>query len=201
MFSFTSQGTKFDTTHSKGNGPPTLRLHGQTYHRIGTLLLEQGNPPKYSQLYIFEIDNEVDNRMDYFRENKNVKREVVLELKYMLDNCNVHAKAFRMTRDMLKENSFLDLKLKLIAARPEDVRVYNRPTISEVGTLIVGHIVSGSQRDVIIQARDGNLKKIDELHPCYLACQYPLIFFSGDDGYRDNILHMYKNEHLIIRKN
>lgn len=32
VFSFTSLGMQFDTTHSKGIGPPTLRLHGQTCH-------------------------------------------------------------------------------------------------------------------------------------------------------------------------
>lgn len=32
MFSFTSHGNKFDTSNSKGEDPPTLRLHGQTCH-------------------------------------------------------------------------------------------------------------------------------------------------------------------------
>lgn len=67
MFSFTSHGMKFYTKFTKANGPPTLRLHGQTFHRIGTMLLELGHQPKYAQLYIFDTDNEVDNRMDCFR--------------------------------------------------------------------------------------------------------------------------------------
>lgn len=67
MFSFTSLGMQFDTTRSKGRGPPTFRLHGQTCHRIGTLLMEQDHPPQYAQLYIFDIEHEVDNIMDCFR--------------------------------------------------------------------------------------------------------------------------------------
>ncbi|XP_058788369.1 uncharacterized protein LOC131662571 [Vicia villosa] len=45
MFSFTSPGMKFDTKYSKTGGPPTLKLHGQTCHRIGTLLPETGQHP------------------------------------------------------------------------------------------------------------------------------------------------------------
>ncbi|CAK8570316.1 unnamed protein product [Lathyrus sativus] len=106
-----------------------------------------------------------------------------------------------MNRDMVKANLLLYLKLKLITARPEDGCVYNIPTVSKVAALIVGDIVSGSQRDIIIQARDGNLQRKIELHPRYLAYQYLLIYCYGEYGYRDNILHKYKNEHLVTRKN
>ncbi|CAK8537060.1 unnamed protein product [Lathyrus sativus] len=44
-FSFTSTEMKFGITYSRRNGPPTLRLHGQTYHRIGTMLPETSEPP------------------------------------------------------------------------------------------------------------------------------------------------------------
>ncbi|KAI5386607.1 hypothetical protein KIW84_072948 [Lathyrus oleraceus] len=64
MFSFISPGMKFDTKFIKGGGSPTLRLHGQTFHRIGTMLPEIGQPPKYAQLYIFDTDNEIQNRME-----------------------------------------------------------------------------------------------------------------------------------------
>lgn len=106
-----------------------------------------------------------------------------------------------MSRDILKVNSLLDLKLKLISDRPEDGRVYNKHTVSEVATLIIGDIDYGSQRDIITQARDGHLQRMDELHLSYLVYQYPLIFSYGEDGYMNNILHKYKTEHLVPRKN
>lgn len=67
MFSFTSPGMKFDTEFTKGGGPLTLRLYGQTYHRIKTMLSEIGQPPKYARLYIFDNNNEIQNRMECFR--------------------------------------------------------------------------------------------------------------------------------------
>lgn len=66
MFSFTSPGMKFDTKFTKGGGPPTLRLHKQTCHIIGTILPEISQPPKYAQSYIFDIDNEIENQMKCF---------------------------------------------------------------------------------------------------------------------------------------
>ncbi|CAK8567127.1 unnamed protein product [Lathyrus sativus] len=69
MFSLASPSMKFDSKFTKGCGPPTLRLHGQACHRIKTMLPEIGQPPKYAQLYIFDTDDEIDNRMECFRDN------------------------------------------------------------------------------------------------------------------------------------
>jgi len=119
----------------------------------------------------------------------------------MLDENNVHAKAFRMARDVLRTNSFTDLKLRLISDRSEDGRVYNKPTVSEVAALIVGDIDSADKRDILIQRRDGGLQRIDEFHPAYLAYQYPLIFPYGEDGYRKNIMHRYRHETEVTKRN
>jgi len=67
MFAFTSPGMNMDTTYNKGKGPPTLRLQGQTCHRIGSMLPLPGDSPKFAQLYIFDADNEVSNMMKSFR--------------------------------------------------------------------------------------------------------------------------------------
>jgi len=67
MFSFTSPGMKMDTTTNKGKGPPTLRMQGQTCHRIGSMLPLRGQRPKFAQLYIYDTENEISNRIGCFR--------------------------------------------------------------------------------------------------------------------------------------
>lgn len=47
------------TTYSRGD-PPNMRLHGQTYNRIWSMLPEVEQPPKYDQLYIFDTNNKVE---------------------------------------------------------------------------------------------------------------------------------------------
>jgi len=125
----------------------------------------------------------------------------VKDLKAMLDHNNVHAKAFRMARDMLVDGPVQDVKLKLISDRKIDGRIYNKPTVSEVAALIVGDIDSASHRDIILQGQTGNLQRIDEFHASYLGYQYPLIFPYGEDGYRPGILLQFKDDTVVNSKN
>jgi hypothetical protein len=119
----------------------------------------------------------------------------------MLDEHNVHAKGFRMARDLLKDGNVHDLKLKLISERRSDGRIYNQPTVSEVVALIVGDVDYAEARDIILHERGGQLQRINEFHPSYLSYQYPLIFPFGEDGYRDGILLKYQHETVVTKRN
>lgn len=108
----------------------------------------------------------------------------------MLDEHNSLAKAFRMARDRFSTEQTGNIRLKLIGRRGKDGRTYNLPSASEVAALIVGDIDSSHEdRDVIVETQNGNLKRINELHPSYLGLQYPLLFPYGEDGYRTDIPH------------
>lgn len=69
MFSFTSMGGKIDHSVNVGRGPYCFRLHGQNYHRLGSLLPVKDAKPKFSQLYVYDTDNEDQNRIDAVRYN------------------------------------------------------------------------------------------------------------------------------------
>ncbi|XP_035845741.1 uncharacterized protein LOC118492075 [Helianthus annuus] len=95
-----------------------------------------------------------------------------------------------MARDCFQRNPRENLKIRLIAKRNQDGRTYNLPTASEVAALIVRDIDTLFEpRDIIVKSKQGYLERISELHPSYLALQYPLLFVYGDDGYRIDILH------------
>ena len=66
MFSFTSMGGKIDKSINKGKGPYVFRLSGQNYHSMGSLLPNVGETPKFSQLYIYDTENEEVNRQNVF---------------------------------------------------------------------------------------------------------------------------------------
>ena len=68
MFSFTSMGGKVDDKiNRQGRAPYVFRLHGETYHSIGSLLPESGATPKFAQLYIYDTENEDANRAKALR--------------------------------------------------------------------------------------------------------------------------------------
>ncbi|PNX71990.1 helicase-like protein [Trifolium pratense] len=161
MFAFTSPGMKLDERKRIGKGPPTLRIQGQVCHRIGSMLPVEGQPPKFAQLYIYDTENEIKNRMQNFSNIKDLDANIVHKLKVMLDEHNVHARSFRMAKQTLQNNFFQDLKFKLISERTTDGRIYNKPTVSEVAALIVGDIDSAAERDIIMHKRSGQAFNLD----------------------------------------
>ncbi|XP_058776623.1 uncharacterized protein LOC131650945 [Vicia villosa] len=189
MFSFTSPGAKIDNRFNNGRGPPTMRIQGQTCHRIGSLLPPQGQKPKFAQLYIYDTENEVENRMHGLRNKENIDEDVINQLSKMLYEFNPHAKSFQMAKQWLNNGEPQNLKLRLISSRSTDGRVYNQPTVSEVAASVVGDIDTAEMRDIIMQTRGGGLQRINELHAAYMAYQYPLIFPYGEDGYRPDVAH------------
>ncbi|KAF1866312.1 hypothetical protein Lal_00024317 [Lupinus albus] len=42
---------------------PSFRIQGQTCHLIGSLLSMLGIAPKFAQLYIYDTENEIQNRL------------------------------------------------------------------------------------------------------------------------------------------
>ena len=67
MFAFTSADIKFDKSINHSRGPPTIRIQGQPCHRISSMLPMPRKEPKFAQLYIFDTENEVQNRINAIR--------------------------------------------------------------------------------------------------------------------------------------
>ncbi|XP_058740821.1 uncharacterized protein LOC131613143 [Vicia villosa] len=198
MFAFTSPGARLDNRFNNGRGPPILRIQGQTCHRIGSMLPPQGSKPKFAQLYIYDTENEVENRMHHLRNKENIDPLVVNQLSNMLYEYNPHAKIFQMARQWLNSGEPQNLKLRLISNRSTDGRVYNQPTVSEVAALVIGDIDTAEMRDIIMQTRGGGLQRINELHASYMAYQYPLIFPYGEDGYGPDVAHRRLFQQFLV---
>ena len=63
MFAFTSLGVDIDRSINTGRGPYIFRINGVVHHRVGSLIPEEGSKSQYAQLYIYDIANEVQNRL------------------------------------------------------------------------------------------------------------------------------------------
>ena len=57
-----SFGANIDQFHNQGIS--NFRIHGQIYHRIRSLLLEEHHSPKFAQLYVYDTDHENTNRQN-----------------------------------------------------------------------------------------------------------------------------------------
>ena len=117
---------------------------------------------------------------------------IVQILLKMLDENNILVKTFRMARDRFKDSDMHNVRLRLIGSRSSDGsdgREQNMPTCSEVAAIIVGDLSNENiHRDIIVEKRSGLLQRINELHPKFMAMEYPLLFPYGEDGFRNEIL-------------
>lgn len=197
IFAFTSMGAKIDNSVNLRPGPYVFKISGQNYHRIGGLIPTEGRQPKFSQLYVHDTENEVQNRLRSLKNgeiDQTLDEIIIQSLKEMLDMHNPIAQVFRMARDRLAESNNTHIQIRLIGMRAGETRQYNRPTSSEVAALIVGDVgQSDGRRDIVIEHKTNGLQRITELHPLFMAMQYPLIFPYGEDGFHLDISYSHNN--------
>nr|GEW74092.1 DNA helicase [Tanacetum cinerariifolium] len=127
--------------------------HNQTpeYH-----LCCGGEPPRFLQLYIYDTDNKVQNRMHHFG-------------------------GINSTRDKCREVDISEFKIWLYNAKGS--RGYELPTSNALGAMVFENGISdNADFDVINQHRDGPPQRVNKLHPSYMSLQFPLLFIYSQPG-------------------
>uniref|UniRef100_A0A0D3CBJ6 Helitron helicase-like domain-containing protein n=1 Tax=Brassica oleracea var. oleracea TaxID=109376 RepID=A0A0D3CBJ6_BRAOL len=209
MLSFTSMGGQIDHIVTGTPGPFAFRLHGQTHHRIGSLLPPEGNAPQYLQMYIADTENEVANRKKAFSKGTSsveIDDSLIADLIKMLDENNHLAKTFRHARDRLLSGDAVELSLTLVNQKHRG-RQYDLPTAGEIGGLIIGDFNSESAgKDIVVEYKSAKLQRISDLHPLFMSLQYPLLFPYGEYGYDEKIPYdvsvnsNIKREYMTMRE-
>ncbi|GJS01793.1 ATP-dependent DNA helicase PIF1-like protein [Tanacetum coccineum] len=124
-----------------------------------------------------------------------VDATIVTGLIAMLDETSAMAKAFRMARNWCHAHNLVNFELHLLSEWKTSAHQYN--IVSEVVALITNDFGDGiATRDIVVDSKDGGPKRILELHPSYMALQYPLLFPYGeqDSMKRSPIITMQDHE-------
>lgn len=134
LFAFTSLGVHVDNSINTGGGPYVFRINGVVHHRIGSLIPSTGKRPEYAQLYIYDTDNELQNRLNIVSsEGPDLPDpQIVLALINMLNEHNPLVKQFRMARDRLFSPTAPDIAIKLAGSTDGHGDRYSLPTTSEL---------------------------------------------------------------------
>nr|GEU63938.1 hypothetical protein [Tanacetum cinerariifolium] len=83
---------------------------------------------------------------------KPIDRNIIREVKDVLDTSSDLVKIFRRARDRYNEDAKQNIRIKLVAKRDKDNITYNIPTTNEVAGLIIGDFDTClQQRDIVIQ--------------------------------------------------
>ncbi|KAF8088731.1 LOW QUALITY PROTEIN: hypothetical protein N665_0531s0004 [Sinapis alba] len=176
VLAFTSIGAKLDYSVVYAPGPFTFRIQGQL--------------PKYLQLYIFDTNNEVSNRLKAMGQTSTegkLDETTVKRLIEMLDENNCLAKVFRRARDYYETNSGEEFNIRSVPDKQKG-KEYDLPSTSEVAGLIVGDMSSTiGEHDIVVQFQSETLQQIRDDHPLYMSLQYPLLFPYGEYGFHPKI--------------
>ncbi|CAG8505033.1 6938_t:CDS:2, partial [Scutellospora calospora] len=183
VFAFISMGVKLDKKLANGeNSVYTFRAQGGIYHTIGSLY-PNDEIPKFLQLYIYDTEHEINNRLAIIPDLRENTLEII---KMVLDLFNPFVANFRSIAANITDNLHLLIK----ADHGLDQRTYNKPTASQVAAIwIEGHDPVGPmKRDLIVESKSRSLQYVSEMSGSYDPMQYPLFFLRGDYGWHPGIL-------------
>ncbi|XP_074364102.1 uncharacterized protein LOC141704837 [Apium graveolens] len=197
MVCMTSNGAQIDHSVNKSKGPWVYRILGLHYHQYGTLMPNDSRTPKFCQLYIYDTQNEIENRLKVIGQvnGNSIDRDVLQGILNMLDEVNPLVSKFRMARDRFEEDKIVDLKIFMKVHRSESGRENSMSNGDEVATLIVGDpTYTCGKRDILIHNKVLGLERISDLHPLMMSLQYPLLFPRGEDGFHEKIKYSNQNK-------
>ena len=150
-----------------------------------------GNNPTFSQIYIYDQEHELDNRL---RAVNNLDPQILQKLQEMMREVNPYAKVYTRIGEILKDSPATDLHLVLKKTRDTvDPRRYNVPTGTDVAVVIPTDCHNTyEQHDVVVYRKSichpsqQELIKIHWAHPMYDPLMYVLMFPYGDKGFELN---------------
>jgi hypothetical protein len=123
----------------------------------------------------------------------------------MLDENNPFAKKLRTAGERLSDYPEEEFIIRIVGVREGDPVQYNLLTTDDHAMLVVGDFsLDTFKRDIIIETKNKELKRISELHLAYMALQYPLLFPYGERGFQVGVLYngvVERNVNEKTRKN
>ncbi|XP_074336915.1 uncharacterized protein LOC141674090 [Apium graveolens] len=196
MFSMSSTGGKIDPSINRGGAPYCFKIEGVNYHNIGSLVPTNGNTPKFYQLYIYDTEDEINNKMNAVNDGRDaVNEEIVQSLLHMLDQHNRLVKGFHRARERVRQNVVDEFKLVLISASSASGRPNHIAPSNEVAGLIVTTPYAKGFRDTIIDSRVDGFQRIYETDPHATETEDP-----DERGPREHIsMKEFYNYKLMIR--
>ena len=193
-FAFASMGAQ--VVPPPGRGPYCFRIHGQVYHRTGSLHPPDGVDHQYAQVYILEGDQAVESRMQH-SENQNCKPDTLRLLQSIMDEYNPYAAAykhmFQVEQEQLQRtdaHGTQPVTVQMVFKRGSDQRRYNEPRHDEVAAVFVGEDGAPPfERDIVVYPRAESCRIIPYMSANCDPMIYPLLFPRGDLGWVHGALH------------
>ncbi|XP_071699105.1 uncharacterized protein [Rutidosis leptorrhynchoides] len=130
---------------------------------ISSMCPQQGVPLRFSQLYIYYTDHEVENRMSHFGGQ----------------DLNRLCSSVRGTSAGILVPTFCVRLFSVSGSRQHAL-----PDSNAIGAIVFDSGPRATTNyDVIVEPRGDVPRRINKLHPMYMSSQFPLMFFYGELGF------------------
>ncbi|KAF8149543.1 hypothetical protein B0H34DRAFT_190849 [Crassisporium funariophilum] len=190
---FTSLGVKTDDSINRARGGPTyiFRILGQLCHKTGALEPAPGRAPCYAQLYLYDPQIALQQRMN---RNNELRADTMAALQNMLMVHNPYTAMFKHAFQVMREHGDVpDFEVRFRvekASRGIHPRRINAPTADEVAMVLPGDGTAPDYRDILLRRRalaGPPLYRIHEGHPAYSPLHYVLLFPYGEPGWQEEL--------------
>ena len=185
---FTSLGVTEDKLVNRRGGW-VFRVQGELCHLLGSLRPNDGKPPSYAQLYIYDAQLALAHRMT---RNNNLRERTMKTLQSMMVDFHPYTNQFLQANEVLDrypDNSDANIRLRVLPG--QDRRRYNLPCSDEVAVILPSDGTAPERRDIVLRPRTDqhSLTRIDDGHPAYSPLHYVLLFPNGDHGWYRDLFH------------
>nr|GMD14544.1 ATP-dependent DNA helicase PIF1-like [Ipomoea batatas] len=160
------------------------------YHFVNDLL-PNGCHPRNLQLYFFDTEHELENKLQGV---DRMDRDIVSALIQLMSG-NPYGQFFRSLNDIAQTDEFSIILRSDISM---DQRTYNMPSTSQVAAIWIednGDRLDGN-RNIRVHAHSGRSQYIQYYYGCYDSLQYPLLFPHGDIGWHEGIQRVSSREYV-----
>ena len=197
---------------------PNISIHGRIYHRVGPLVPEAGEKPKFAQIIVWDghlekeamLLSQLKRRMEiYGKVDKEKYQDAKKEYEEVQKSITVNeATMLELQRTLHKENKYYKLYNALVEIKPdliqkkvivlqnekpqnskEHQKNFCIPSACEIAIFDINQY-SSRPVDILVNIRGGGPpKRISERNKAFEGLHYVLLLPNGDDGW-DYTLHL-----------
>jgi len=185
----TSVGVKIDNSVTRQSGPYCFKIQGELYHLTSALLSHDDHPPTYAQIYILDTAEQLNIRR---LNNRNLDPVVIDDFQTMLLDSHPYIGHYHHAYELIREKPVEEQKeisIRLYVNLQQNQRTHNLPTVEEIAVIILeeGMHHAIDNRNMVLQARGGQLEQISQNSPSYSAFYYVLLFPKGENRWHPRI--------------
>ncbi|KAG7160822.1 hypothetical protein Hamer_G007576 [Homarus americanus] len=146
-----------------------------------SLMPPEDRRARYIQVYFLDT---LEDQLRARGEHQNLNADILERITAWLNENNHYVRELKTALEEVRQGNINDKKIVIWEnkrAQGEHARRFNAPTGAEVAILMSNEPTEN--RDIVLQLKQGGLRRISELHRSYDPLMYPLFFPYGTDGY------------------